>query len=70
MLILVVISISHVENMEDNLLKQEGQQQKMSDGRGFDITELSGMLCDLDAVATQVGSIRVYVLTFLVTYFI
>ena len=45
--------------MEDNQLKQEGQQQKMSDGRGglFDITELSGMLCDLDAVATQVGSI-------------
>ena len=45
--------------MEDTQLKEEGQQQKMSDGRGglFDITELSGMLCDLDAVATQVGSI-------------
>ena len=45
--------------MEDNQLKQEGQQQKMSDSRGglFDITELSAMLCDLDAVATQVGSI-------------
>ena len=45
--------------MDDNLLKHEGLQQKMaSDDRDqFDITELSAMLCDLDAVATQVRSI-------------
>ena len=42
--------------MDDNQLKHEGVQQKMtSDGRDqFDITELSAMLRDLDAVATQV----------------
>ena len=44
--------------MDDNLLKHEGLQQKMtSDADQFDITELSAMLCDLDAVATQVRSI-------------
>ena len=45
--------------MEDSQLKQEGLQQKMPcDGRAdrIDITELSEMLCELDAVATQVGS--------------
>ena len=54
--------------MDDNLLKHEGLQQKTtSDGRDqFDITELSAMLCDLDAVATQVRSIWVHILVFLV----
>ena len=40
-------------------MKQEERQRMTSvGGDGFDINELSALLCELDAVATQVGNIH------------
>ena len=38
---------------DDNPVKEEGEMQK----EWFDLNELSGLLCELDAVATQVDNL-------------
>ena len=42
--------------MEENEVKEE-DRQRTTGGEWFDLNKLSDLLCELDAVATQVGNI-------------
>ena len=46
-----------VNDMEKNQVKHEERLRKKGGGDWFDIGELSTLLCELDAVATQVGKL-------------
>ena len=46
-----------VNDMEKNQVKQEERLRKKGGGDWFDIGEFSTLLCELDAVATQVGKL-------------
>ena len=55
---------------EENQVKEERQNTKEDGGGGdggewFDLNELSALLCELDAVATQVGSQPAFHIQFL-----
>ena len=43
-------------DMEENEVKEE-DRQRTTGGEWFDLNKLSDLLCELDAVATQVGNI-------------
>ena len=49
-------------NMEENQVKEEEERQRMKAEGGeewlFDLNEFSALLCQLDAVATQVGNLH------------
>ena len=63
MLIFILVQTFHFRNMEENQVKEEERQRTTTDSSGggggewFDLNELSPLLCELDAVATQVGNI-------------
>ena len=44
-------------DMEENQVKDEESRGTLSGGGWLNINELSALLCELDAVATQVGNI-------------
>ena len=66
MLIFILVQTLHFRasiDMEENQVKEEEERQRTTDApagdgeEGFDLNELSALLCELDAVATQVGDV-------------